>query len=79
VRKELLLSETTSNKLLDELDYLPLAINQAATYVDYNGQVSLRTYLDLLKGSEQDMVYIMSKEMCDPTRYEKTASAVAKT
>jgi hypothetical protein len=79
VRKKLLLSGTTSHQLLDELDYLPLAITQAAAYVNCNEQLSLRTYLDLLKGSEQDMIYVMSKEMGDPTRYEKTASAVAKT
>jgi hypothetical protein len=78
-RKDLLHNEATNTQLLVELDCLPLAITQAAAYINCNKQVSLRKYLDLLKNTEQDMVEIMSTEMRDPTRYEQTPSAVAKT
>ncbi len=42
-------------ELLRGLTYLPLAITQAAAYLNRN-QVSIADYLGLLEGTEQDMV-----------------------
>ncbi|GAB7336817.1 hypothetical protein MBLNU13_g11325t2 [Cladosporium sp. NU13] len=78
VRKDLLHDEATTARLLNELDYLPLAMTQATAYVNCN-KVSLSGYLDLLQGTEQDVVHILSTEMRDNTRYAQVSSAVAKT
>ncbi len=48
-------------ELLNELTYLPLAITQAAAYLKRN-QISIATYLKLLRGTEKDMISLMSSE-----------------
>lgn len=42
-------------------------------------KVSLSKYLDLMHGAEPDLIYVMSVEFGDSTRYEKAANAVATT
>ncbi|KAF1813258.1 kinesin light chain [Eremomyces bilateralis CBS 781.70] len=64
--------------LLVELDYLPLAITQAAAYINTN-RSSISEYHRLLKSSEQDAIAMMSTESPDNTRYKKSVNAVAKT
>jgi tetratricopeptide (TPR) repeat protein len=77
-RKEILYEEATVGELLAELDFLPLAITQAAAYINVN-PVSVNEYLGYLGGTESNLVYIMSEEMGDDTRYKHTVNAVAKT
>jgi tetratricopeptide (TPR) repeat protein len=77
-RKDLVYNETLIDELLRELDRLPLAITQAAAYVNCNA-ISAEEYLGLLRSTERDLIFIMSKEMRDSTRYKHTANAVAKT
>jgi len=77
-RKDLVYDETVIDELLQELDRLPLAITQAAAYVNCN-PISVEGYLSLLRSTERDLIFIMSKEMRDRTRYKHTANAVAKT
>ena len=72
------INDTVLQELLDELTYLPLAITQAAAYLNRN-QVSIAKYLGLLRGTEKDMVSLMSREFCDSMRYEGTQNAVATT
>lgn len=69
---------TVVKKLLVELDCLPLAITQAAAFINVN-PVSIDEYLGHLGGTESNLVYIMSEEMRDSTRYRHAANAVAKT
>ncbi|KAK1762400.1 hypothetical protein QBC33DRAFT_623724 [Phialemonium atrogriseum] len=76
-RKEPIIG-TVLQELLEELTYLPLAITQAAAYLNRN-QVSIAKYLGLLRGTEKDMVSLMSREFCDSMRYEGTQNAVATT
>jgi hypothetical protein len=64
--------------LLTELEYLPLAITQAAAYINTN-KSSISEYLRLLKGTEQDAAAIMSTDFGDKTRYRNLTNAVAKT
>ncbi|KAJ5151145.1 kinesin light chain [Penicillium canariense] len=64
--------------LLTELEYLPLAITQAAAYINTN-KSSISEYLRLLKSTEQDAVAIMSTDFGDRTRYPNLTNAVAKT
>jgi tetratricopeptide (TPR) repeat protein len=68
----------TVMNLLDELEYLPLAITQAAAYINTN-KSSISEYLRLLKKTEQDAVAIMSTDFGDNTRYPNLTNAVAKT
>jgi len=77
-RKDLVFDGTVIDELLQELDRLPLAITQAAAYVNCN-PISVEGYLGLLRSTERDLIFIMSKEMRDRTRYKHTANAVAKT
>jgi hypothetical protein len=79
VRKQLLQNEAMTAELLRELTYLPLAITQAAAYLNRNGQVSVRKYRELLRGTEQDIVSLMSREFHDNTRYHGSRNAVATT
>jgi tetratricopeptide (TPR) repeat protein len=78
MRKDLSYEEAVIGKLLVELDCLPLAITQAAAYININ-PVSISEYLGYLGGTESNLVYIMSEEMHDHTRYKHAANAVAKT
>ncbi|KFY32215.1 hypothetical protein V493_00408, partial [Pseudogymnoascus sp. VKM F-4281 (FW-2241)] len=77
-RKELLQDKATTLELLQELTYLPLAIAQAAAYLNQN-QISVPKYLGLLHGTEQSRVSLMSREFHDRTRYEGSQTAVATT
>jgi tetratricopeptide (TPR) repeat protein len=77
-RKELLQDQATTVELLRELTYLPLAIAQAVAYLNQN-QIPVRTYLALLRGTEQSKVSLLSREFHDRTRYEGLQNAVATT
>ncbi|RYN52006.1 hypothetical protein AA0117_g13375 [Alternaria alternata] len=76
-RKDLCNKVTTAG-LLDELTCLPLAIAQAAAYLNRN-RMSVAKYLQLLRSTEQDLVALMSREFRDDTRYKGSANAVATT
>jgi hypothetical protein len=79
IRKELVRAgAATTEQLLDALACLPLAIAQAAAYLNMNS-MSVAKYLRLLRNTEQDMVGLMSKEFHDDTRYRGSANAVATT
>ena len=77
IRKELQ-EDSARGQLLEELAYLPLAIAQAAAYLNINRK-PIRTYLKLLRSTEQGMVRLMSEEFRDNTRYRGSANAVATT
>ncbi|CAN9239159.1 unnamed protein product [Alternaria alternata] len=78
VKKELLSNQAMTDKLLDELTCLPLAIAQAAAYLNRN-RMPVAKYLQLLRGTEQDLVRLLSREFRDDTRYKQSANAVATT
>jgi tetratricopeptide (TPR) repeat protein len=77
-RKDLSCHEAVIDELLQELDCLPLATTQAAAYVNCNA-ISVEEYLNLLRSTEQDLIFIMNEEMRDSTRYKHAANAVART
>ncbi|KAI6350793.1 hypothetical protein MCOR25_010390 [Pyricularia grisea] len=79
VRKELVQDSILATELLERLEWLPLAITQAAAYLNCNRQMSIRRYLELLGGTEPDMVALMSREFRDNTRYRESRNAVATT
>lgn len=64
--------------LLRELEYLPLAITQAAAYIN-TCKIPISDYLLLLKSTDEDAITILSKDLGDRTRYPNSANAIAKT
>ncbi|GKZ27334.1 hypothetical protein AbraIFM66951_005102 [Aspergillus brasiliensis] len=68
----------TVMNLLAELEYLPLAITQAAAYINAN-KSSISEYLRLLKQTEQDAIALISTEFGNKTRYRNLPNTVAKT
>lgn len=64
--------------LLHELECLPLAITQAAAYINTN-KIAVSDYLLLLKNTDGDAIIILSRNFDDKTRYPNSANAVAKT
>ncbi|RSM15449.1 hypothetical protein CDV31_005042 [Fusarium ambrosium] len=79
VNKQLLNDTETVHELLEELNYLPLAITQAAAYLNAQNQVSFRRYLRLLRGTEKEAVSLMTREFYDRTRHKGSRNAVATT
>jgi hypothetical protein len=65
-------------RLIAELDCLPLAIAQAAAYINTN-KITVSRYLDLIRNTDADLVAVMSREFRDSTRYKQSGNAVATT
>ncbi|KXH59138.1 phosphorylase superfamily protein, partial [Colletotrichum salicis] len=78
-RKDFLADQGLVRRLLQSLTYLPLAVTQAAAYLNRNSHVSVKKYLELLQGTEQRLVSIMSLEFRDSTRYASLENAIART
>ncbi|KAG7408387.1 Regulatory protein AfsR [Fusarium oxysporum f. sp. rapae] len=70
--------EQVANDLLVLLTYLPLAITQAAAYLNEN-QISLTEYLHLFENTDRDRIELLSAEFQDGTRYEQSQDPVATT
>ena len=64
--------------LLVELTCLPLAIVQAAAYINENG-IALADYLLLLANQEEDVIDLLSEDFEDDGRYHNTKNPVATT
>ncbi|RTE75155.1 hypothetical protein BHE90_010395 [Fusarium euwallaceae] len=79
VNKQLLGDTETVHELLKELNYLPLAITQAAAYLNAQNQVSIKRYLQLLHGTEKEAVSLVTREFYDRTRQKGSRNAVATT
>ena len=78
--EESLLSDTASvDKLLEELTYLPLAIAQAATYLNANPHFLVSEYVSLLQGAEKEAISLLRQEFDDDTRHMDWSNAVATT
>ncbi|KAI9763277.1 MAG: hypothetical protein M1839_006524, partial [Geoglossum umbratile] len=65
-------------QLLDQLTFLPLAIVQAAAYINENG-ITLSDYLPLLAEQEEDVIDLLSEEFEDDWRYRNVKNPVATT
>jgi hypothetical protein len=64
--------------LLKELTYLPLAVVQAAAYINEN-EITFADYLLLLADQEEDVIDLLSKEFEDDGRYHNIKNPVATT
>ncbi|KAJ3336464.1 hypothetical protein HDU93_002786 [Gonapodya sp. JEL0774] len=74
-RKVLLEDQLNTAKLLKELTNLPLAIAQAAAYLNINA-ITIKRYRELL---EENKMELLSEDFRDRTHYEESQNAVAKT
>ncbi|KAE8376634.1 hypothetical protein BDV26DRAFT_305487 [Aspergillus bertholletiae] len=64
--------------LLEHLAFLPLAISQAAAYINENS-MGLKDYIDLLEEQEADVVELLSEEFEDEGRYKDNQNPVVTT
>ncbi|PVH67903.1 hypothetical protein DL98DRAFT_442468 [Cadophora sp. DSE1049] len=67
-----------AKSLLEKLTYLPLAIVQAASYINQNDE-SLATYLSLLADQEEEVIDLLSEHFEDDSRYRDVKNPVAMT
>lgn len=67
-----------NSALLAELTYLPLAIRQAASYMNEN-DVAVPDYLSLIREEERDVIDLLSSEFEDEGRYDAIKNPVATT
>jgi len=77
-RPDALGDDQQTTELLDELECLPLAITQAAAYLNRN-RISISAYLGLLKDTEKERIAILSRNFEDKTRYSGSRNAIAAT
>jgi AAA+ ATPase superfamily predicted ATPase len=68
IEQELLANHENAQELLKQLTFLPLAIVQAAAYINENG-IALPDFLSLLEEQEQDVVNLLSEDFEDDGRY----------
>ncbi|KAJ5818925.1 Acyl transferase/acyl hydrolase/lysophospholipase [Penicillium riverlandense] len=78
VNKELLNDKETTRELLRRLTFLPLAIVQAASFINEN-KLDFSRYITLLDGQEQDSIDLLSEDFEDEGRYKSTRNPVATT
>ncbi|RAL11558.1 Pfs, NB-ARC and TPR domain protein [Aspergillus homomorphus CBS 101889] len=76
--ESLLVDSQTATTLLKQLTFLPLAITQAAAYINENG-IALADYLLLLQEEEADVVELLSEDFSDDGRYKDVQNPVALT
>ncbi|KAL9025524.1 MAG: hypothetical protein Q9196_005670 [Gyalolechia fulgens] len=70
------LDMTEIHRLLEELDHLPLAVSQAAAFLQENG-ISIEDYTSALQGEEaEEFLY---EELNDPRRDEESVNSVFRT
>ncbi|KAB8270025.1 purine and uridine phosphorylase [Aspergillus minisclerotigenes] len=78
VEKNLLNDRGTAITLLEQLAFLPLAITQAAAYINENS-IGLCDYIMLLKGQEPGVIELLGENFGDEGRYKETQNPVALT
>lgn len=78
VEPSLLDRQGDANILIKELTYLPLAIVQAAAYINENS-ITLGDYLSLLNEQEESVIELLSEEFEDDWRYPSVKNPVATT
>ncbi|KAK6084211.1 hypothetical protein SCUP234_03540 [Seiridium cupressi] len=78
VNQGLLETQGDIRALLAQLTYLPLAIVQAAVYINENG-IGAGEYLTLLEEKEEDVIDLLSEDFEDDGRYHDVKNPVATT
>ncbi|KXJ94832.1 acyl transferase/acyl hydrolase/lysophospholipase, partial [Microdochium bolleyi] len=78
IQKSLLHDEAATEKLLEKLTYLPLAISQAAAYLNIK-KMPATEYLELFDATEGDAIELMSETFRDDTQYEGSQHTITTT
>ena len=78
LRTHLLNEDEAVIKLLKLLSYLPLAIIQAAAYINENS-ISILSYLALYEGGEEEIIEVLSENFEDQGRYRDMKNPIATT
>jgi hypothetical protein len=78
MQKDLLQDNHVTNVLLKRLAFLPLAISQAAAYINQNN-ISLARYMLLLGEQEASIIELLGKEFNNDGRYAEIQNPVATT
>ena len=78
IDKDLMNDHRATTQLLHHLSCLPLAIIQAASYINET-EISITTYVSLLQRQESVMVELLSQDFEDEWRYAETNNLVAVT
>src|SRR5271156_6192500 len=77
-KPEILTDLDASLILLERLTYLPLAIAQAATYINMNDE-SIQVYLELLNDTEDNVIELLSEDFQTEGRYKEAKNPIAAT
>lgn len=78
LQPDILHDTAATNQLLDLLDWLPLAIIQAAAYMNEN-DVTVAQYIELYNESEQEKIEMLSEHFEDEGRYREGQNSIATT
>jgi GTPase SAR1 family protein len=78
VNLDLTKNQLDTESLLAQLTYLPLAIVQAAAYINEN-RITPADYLSLLADQEEEVIDLLSEEFEDDGRYHNVKNSVATT
>ncbi|OQD89044.1 hypothetical protein PENANT_c003G01124 [Penicillium antarcticum] len=78
VDKELINDTESTRELLNRLTFLPLAIVQAASFINENS-MTIISYVELLDGQEQNAIDLLSEDFEDNGRYKSIRNPVATT
>ena len=78
INQELLADHQITRKLLELLTFLPLAIKQAAAYINQN-TLTLSDYVALLAEQEENVVELLSEDFEDEGRYQEVKNPIAST
>ncbi|KAF9891411.1 hypothetical protein FE257_004267 [Aspergillus nanangensis] len=78
IDKDLLDDYDGTQDLLKQLVFLPLAIIQAAAYINEN-DITIRDYTSLLSEQEPDLIELLSEDFQDEGRYQNIQNPVATT
>ncbi|KAF7509984.1 hypothetical protein GJ744_007298 [Endocarpon pusillum] len=66
--------------LVQQLDYMPLAITQAAAYVNQHApRITISTYLETLKRSDDEQAKLLQKDIRDPRRDGQASNSIITT
>jgi hypothetical protein len=78
IDKSLIGGKDVIAKLLENLTHLPLAIKQAAAYMNQN-TMSVFDYLRLCEANNEDFIHLLSAEFEDQGRYREIKNPIAST
>ena len=72
------ISQEDANEIIKALDFLPLAITQAAAYLDQN-DMTIARYLQLFRAGKADTSDLLKKDVYDPGRDYEIQNSVFQT